>query len=121
MMHDKLLIDGKLEAGQGTALAVFNPATGEKIARIPQADLHQVDAAVRAAESAFAQWGQTTPKTRSLLLLELVDAIEQHAETFARIESLNCGKPYHAVLNDELPAVADVFRFFAGAARCLIG
>lgn len=29
MMHDKLLIDGKLEAGQGAALAVFNPATGE--------------------------------------------------------------------------------------------
>lgn len=121
MMHDKLLIDGKLEAGQGTALAVFNPATGEEIARIPQADLHQVDAAVRAAESAFAQWGQTTPKTRSLLLLELADAIEQHAETFARLESLNCGKPYHAALNDELPAVADVFRFFAGAARCLSG
>lgn len=121
MMHDKLLIDGKLEAGQGAALAVFNPATGEEIARIPQADLHQVDAAVRAAESAFAQWGQTTPKTRSLLLLELADAIEQHAETFARLESLNCGKPYHAALNDELPAVADVFRFFAGAARCLSG
>ena len=37
------------------------------------------------------------------------------------LESLNCGKPYHCVLNDELPAVADVFRFFAGASRCLTG
>lgn len=121
MMHDKLLIDGKLVAGQGESLAVFNPATGEAIAEIPQADVHQVDAAVRAAEAAFAQWGQTTPKTRSLLLLQLADAIEEHAESFARLESLNCGKPYHAVLNDELPAVVDVFRFFAGAARCLTG
>ena len=103
MMHDKLLIDGKLVAGQGASLAVFNPATGEEIAHIPQADVHQVDAAVRAAEAAFAQWGQTTPKTRSLLLLQLADAIEEHAAEFARLESLNCGKPYHAALNDELP------------------
>lgn len=70
MMHDKLLIDGKLEAGQGTALAVFNPATGEEIARIPQADLHQVDAAVRAAESAFAQWGANYAKNPFVVAAE---------------------------------------------------
>ncbi|MEI7266334.1 aminobutyraldehyde dehydrogenase [Pectobacterium versatile] len=120
-MHDKLLIEGKLVAGKGEALAVFNPATGEQIAAIAQADLHQVDAAVLAAESAFAHWGQTTPKTRATLLLQIADAIEENAETFAELESLNCGKPYHAALNDEVPAVADVFRFFAGAARCLSG
>ncbi|WP_127348313.1 aldehyde dehydrogenase family protein, partial [Enterobacter hormaechei] len=34
---------------------------------------------------------------------------------------LNCGKPLHCVINDEMPAIADVFRFFAGAARCLPG
>nr|WP_113868710.1 aminobutyraldehyde dehydrogenase [Brenneria salicis]NMN92026.1 aminobutyraldehyde dehydrogenase [Brenneria salicis ATCC 15712 = DSM 30166]RBP59118.1 aminobutyraldehyde dehydrogenase [Brenneria salicis ATCC 15712 = DSM 30166]RLM29691.1 1-pyrroline dehydrogenase [Brenneria salicis ATCC 15712 = DSM 30166] len=120
-MHDKLLIEGKLVAGQGVALAVFNPANGEEIASIAQADLHQVDAAVKAADAAFAQWGQTTPKTRSVLLLQIADAIEAHAEAFARLESLNCGKPYYAALNDEIPAVADVFRFFSGAARCLSG
>lgn len=120
-MHDKLLIEGKLVAGQGDALAIFNPANGEEIASIAQADLHQVDAAVNAADTAFVQWGQTTPKTRAILLLQIADAIEAHAEEFARLESLNCGKPYHAVLNDEIPAVADVFRFFAGAARCLTG
>ncbi|QTF09075.1 aminobutyraldehyde dehydrogenase [Brenneria izadpanahii] len=120
-MHDKLLIDGKQVAGQGEALAVFNPASGEQIALIAQADLRQVDAAVQAADAAFAQWGKTTPKTRSTYLLQIADVIEEHAEEFARLESLNCGKPYHAVLNDEIPAVADVFRFFAGAARCLNG
>ncbi|MFE8047265.1 aminobutyraldehyde dehydrogenase [Brenneria goodwinii] len=120
-MHDKLLIDGKQVAGQGEALAVFNPASGEQIALIAQADLQQVDAAVTAADAAFAQWGKTTPKTRSTYLLQIADVIEEHAEEFARLESLNCGKPYHAVLNDEIPAVADVFRFFAGAARCLNG
>ncbi|PWC14493.1 aminobutyraldehyde dehydrogenase [Brenneria corticis] len=120
-MHDKLLIDGEHVAGRGEALAVFNPASGEQIASIPQADLHQVDAAVKAADAAFTQWGQTTPKARAAFLLQIADVIEQHGEEFARLESLNCGKPYHAVLNDEIPAVADVFRFFAGAARCLNG
>ncbi len=38
-----------------------------------------------------------------------------------RLESLNCGKPYAAALNDEIPAIADVFRFFAGAGRTLHG
>ncbi|MCG8709137.1 aminobutyraldehyde dehydrogenase [Brenneria sp. 4F2] len=120
-MHDKLLIDGQQVAGQGEALAVFNPASGERIASIAQADLQQVDAAVKAADAAFTQWGKTTPKDRAAYLLKIADIIEEHAEEFARLESLNCGKPYHAVLNDEVPAVADVFRFFAGAARCLNG
>jgi aminobutyraldehyde dehydrogenase len=40
----------------------------------------QVDAAVQAADRAFAEWGQTTPKTRAECLLKLADAIEAHAE-----------------------------------------
>ena len=40
---------------------------------------------------------------------------------FARLESQNCGKPLNAALNDEIPAIADVFRFFAGAARTMHG
>jgi aminobutyraldehyde dehydrogenase len=54
-------------------------------------------------------------------LLKLADAIETRATEFARIESLNCGKPYLFALNDEIPAVADVFRFFAGAVRSQMG
>lgn len=55
------------------------------------------------------------------MLLKLADAIEAQAETFANLESMNCGKPYLAALNDEIPAVADVFRFFAGAVRNMTG
>ena len=64
---------------------------------------------------------QTTPKTRAECLLKLADAISAQAETPAQLESLNCGKPLHCVINDEMPAIVDVFRFFAGAARCLPG
>ncbi|SUG15130.1 gamma-aminobutyraldehyde dehydrogenase [Salmonella enterica subsp. arizonae] len=65
--------------------------------------------------------GQTTPKVRAECLLELADSIEQNALQLAKLESQNCGKPLHCVINDEIPAIIDVFRFFAGAARCLNG
>jgi aminobutyraldehyde dehydrogenase len=51
----------------------------------------------------------------------LADKIDAHATELAELESLNCGKPFLAALNDELPAVADVFRYFAGAARNVHG
>ncbi|ADH64269.1 MAG: gamma-aminobutyraldehyde dehydrogenase [Deinococcota bacterium] len=117
----KMLIGGEFVAGESTPLEVLNPATGEVLTRVPEASLEQVKAAVTAADRAFAEWSQTTPKDRSLLLLKLADKIEEHAEEFARLESLNCGKPYQAVLNDEIPAIADCFRFFAGAARTMTG
>ncbi|SEA19950.1 aminobutyraldehyde dehydrogenase [Lonsdalea quercina] len=121
MMQTKMVINGRLVAGEGSTLPVYNPATGEEIAHIAQASSAQVALAVESADRAFASWGQTTPKTRADYLLQIADCIEENAETFSRLESLNCGKPYHAVLNDEIPAVADVFRFFAGACRCMNG
>ena len=66
-------------------------------------------------------WSQTTPAERSALLLKLAAAIEARAEEFARLEALNCGKPYARVLADELPAIVDCYRYFAGAARCMPG
>ncbi|XES86278.1 aminobutyraldehyde dehydrogenase [Franconibacter pulveris] len=120
-MQNQLLINGKLLSGEGEKLPVYNPATGEVLLEIAEATPAQVDEAVNAADAAFEQWGQTTPKERAEALLKLADAIEQNAETFAKLESQNCGKPLHCVINDEIPAVVDVFRFFAGAARCLSG
>src|SRR5580765_6029186 len=121
MFETKLLINGKFVAGQGAEESIVNPATGKPVGTVPEASAAQVDAAVAAARSAFKGWGQTTPQERSLLLLRLADRIEQDAAAFAELESLNCGKPRVRVLNDELPAIVDCFRFFAGAARCLPG
>lgn len=120
-MQTKLLINGQLVAGEGDVQTIFNPSLGNALMEIPEASIAQVDAAVLAADAAFEDWSQTTPGQRSALLLALADAIDANAEQLARLESQNCGKPYSAALNDELPAVADVFRFFAGAARCLQG
>ena len=120
-MQTKLLINGQLVAGEGSAYPVINPAQGSVLVEINEASEAQVDGAVRAADLAFESWSQTTPKERSHLLLKLADAIEAHGGELAKLESDNCGKPYHAALNDEIPAIADVFRFFAGASRCLSG
>ncbi|MBB2495663.1 gamma-aminobutyraldehyde dehydrogenase [Aquipseudomonas ullengensis] len=120
-MQTKLLINGQLVAGEGAAQAVLNPSLGTTLVEIKEASEAQVDAAVRAADAAFDSWSQTAPKDRSLLLLKLADVIDANAEELARLESQNCGKPYSAALNDELPAIADVFRFFAGASRVMSG
>ena len=120
-MDTKLHIGGKFVIGAGESEEILNPATGEVIARIPSASQEQIDQAVTAATRAFSSWGLTTPGQRSGMLLKLADRVEAEAEDFARLESLNCGKPYARVLADEIPAITDCFRFFAGAARCLTG
>ena len=120
-MNTKLLINGKLTKGKGEEQDVLNPSTGKVITQVAEASEEQVVAAVGAAAKAFAGWAATVPKDRATLLLKLADRIEAEAQDFAALESQNCGKPLAAALNDEIPAIADVFRFFAGAARTLHG
>ncbi|MBS7599720.1 gamma-aminobutyraldehyde dehydrogenase [Pseudomonas sp. RC2C2] len=120
-MQTRLLINGQLVEGEGASCAVLNPALGSVLVEVNEASEAQIETAVRAADHAFQSWSQTTPKERSLLLLKLAQTIEAHGEELARLESDNCGKPYAAALHDEIPAIADVFRFFAGATRCLGG
>jgi aminobutyraldehyde dehydrogenase len=119
--HKKLLLNGVLVGGEGDAETIYNPATGEVIATIPEASVEQLEKAIRAASGAFPSWALTTPAHRSRLLLKLADRIEAESEAFARLESLNCGKPYLSMLNDEMPMIVDVIRFLAGAARCMTG
>ena len=120
-MQTKLLINGQFGTGEGVPISVINPATGEEITQVNEASMAQIQQAVAAAAAAFKTYKKTTPRDRATMLLKLADAIEANAENFASLESLNCGKPYLAALNDEIPAVADVFRFFAGAVRNMTG
>ena len=120
-MQTQMLINGRLVDGEGAVWTVLDPATGQALAQIKEATEAQVDIAVRAADQAFDGWSQTPPKERAAALLAIADSIEAHGEALAKLESDNCGKPYSAALNDEIPAIADVFRYFAGAARCMGG
>jgi aminobutyraldehyde dehydrogenase len=116
-MQTRLLIGGRLTGGEGAAEAVLNAATGAVIAQVPEASADQVNAAVSAAEAAFDGWAQTAPKDRAAALLKIADRIEADASAYAALESDNTGKPLAAALNDEIPAIADVFRYFAGVVR----
>lgn len=114
-------IGDSFEAGQEAPEKLINPRDGSLIGEVGEASPAQVEAAVAAAEAAFATWSRTSPAERSNLLLKLADRIEAQAETYARLEALNCGKPYPCVLNDEIPAIVDCVRFYAGAARAMQG
>jgi 1-pyrroline dehydrogenase len=98
---------------------ILNPATEEEIATAPKSGPSDVDAAVNAAYEAFDSWGYTTPQERANALLKIADSIEEHADEFAQLESLNVGKPIELVKSEEIPVVVDNLRFFAGAARTL--
>ncbi len=117
----QLLIGDSFEAGQEPGEQVLNPRTGALILDLPEASTAQVDRAVAAARGAFDVWSRTTPAERSAALHRIADRIEAEADAFAAREALNCGKPINAARNDEIPAVVDCFRFFAGAVRCQTG
>lgn len=116
-----ILIGDSLEQGTEGKERVLNPRTGGLILELPEASTDQVDRAVAAARRAFDSFSRTTPAERAGYLHRIADRIESEADGFAALEALNCGKPINAVRNDELPAVVDCFRYFAGAVRCQTG
>jgi len=116
-MQTQMLIGGRLTGGEGPPETVLDAASGAELATVAAASVEQVGAAVAAAEAAFDGWAGTAPRDRAGLLLRIADGIEHEASAYASLESRNTGKPLAAMLNDEMPSIADVFRYFAGACR----
>ncbi|HEY8763573.1 MAG TPA: gamma-aminobutyraldehyde dehydrogenase [Solirubrobacteraceae bacterium] len=112
---------GFVDSAEGETEPVLNPSTGEVMAHAPLSSAADVDRAVKAAKRAFEGWSTITPGERALAMLKLADAIEEHADEIAELESDNAGKPIQAFKDDEIPFMVDNLRFFAGAARSLQG
>jgi len=114
----QMFIGGELlDSSSGEAEPDINPATGETIAEVASATREDADRAVAAALKAYDEvWFDTPPKERSAMLLKLADAIDEDAEEFARLESIDVGKPI-SVSAADIPFISDNIRFFAGAAR----
>ena len=104
-------IAGQDVNGQDAAEAVFNPATGQQIASLASASRAQVNAAVAAAEQAFAVWSKMTPGERARRMLKIADRIEELADEFAALEMTNCGKPIGTARAVDVGNTIDVFRF----------
>lgn len=106
----KLLIDGKLEAGDAT-MDVLNPATEEVLASCPRASKKQLDKAVAAAKVAFPAWAATPIAERKKALLAIADVIEKNATELARLLTQEQGKPIGDATG-EIYGAAAFFKYF---------
>jgi acyl-CoA reductase-like NAD-dependent aldehyde dehydrogenase len=98
-------------------LETVNPATEEVLARFQAGNGEDIDAAVTAARRAFPNWRRTTVTERARILNAIADIIETNKEDFARIETLDNGKPIRESRNVDIPLSVDHFRYFASVIR----
>src|SRR5271156_888992 len=121
----KLLINGKwVNSASGKTFPTINPATGDVITQVAEADEADVDKAVAAARAAFetGAWRRKmTPSQRGAMLNRLADLIEKHADELAQLESLDNGKPYHIARAADLPLTIACYRYYAGWADKIQG
>jgi phenylacetaldehyde dehydrogenase len=120
----QLLIDGKwVDAKSGKKFDVFDPATGQAIAAVAEADAADVDEAVKAARRAFVSgpWARTSPADRCKLIWKLADLLESHADEIAELEALDNGKPIRDARNVDLPGSYEILRYMAGWATKING
>jgi aldehyde dehydrogenase (NAD+) len=112
----KLLIDGRwVDALSGKTFATLNPATGEVICQVAEADKADVEIAVKAARRAFEHvWKTYEASGRRDLMLKLADLIEKNKEELATLETLDNGKPFTESLNVDLALAIKCFRYYAG-------
>ena len=113
-----LLIGGEWVAAEGGKTSeTRSPGTGEVLARVAAASAADVDRAVKAARAAFEGWSKTSPAERSAILLRIADDLEKEADFFAKIESMDNGKPIRETSLVDVPLSVDHFRYFAGCLR----
>ena len=119
----KMYVGGEwVDASDGNTRQIISPATGDAIAEVPEGTAEDVDRAVRAAKRAFEEtWFDATPGERMRALLKMADLVEEHGDELGRLESENVGKVLALTMSEEVPVIADQFRFFASGARFLEG
>lgn len=115
------LISGVPRPSSGTRMPLVDPVTGLGAGTAPNSTRSDVDAAFRAARTAFSSWRRTTPQHRATALIALADLIAERAEEIAELEIRLTGKRREFTKALEIERSADVLRFYAGAARVSSG
>jgi malonate-semialdehyde dehydrogenase (acetylating) / methylmalonate-semialdehyde dehydrogenase len=86
-------LNGRAVAGSGGRYGdVFNPAVGERSARVALASAAEVDAAVQAAKAALPGWAGTTPLRRARVMFKLKELVERDIDHLAELVSGEHGK-----------------------------
>jgi aldehyde dehydrogenase (NAD+) len=103
----------------GEYFATNNPADGEKIADVAQADAADVDAAVKAARKALPGWQALSGHQRARYLYALARQVQKHSRRLAVLETIDNGKPIRESRDIDIPLVARHFYHHAGWAQLL--
>ena len=114
-MQLNFIANESVASASGRTLPVIDPSDGQVFDEIQRSDERDIDAAVRAARSAFdGPWGQLSAAERGRLLLALAAKVEQHVDELAALEQRDCGKPTKQARADAT-ALVRYFEFYAGA------
>ncbi|MEH7546660.1 aldehyde dehydrogenase family protein [Bacillus sp. OTU2372] len=109
-------INGKWEqAGSGETFDVFNPATGELVAKVAKGTQEDVDRAVKAARAAFdkSDWKNMKPKDRAKVLSAISYNIAEHAQELAYLEAISSGGTVRRIGNSDILQMVDLFQTLA--------
>ena len=114
--QNKLFIGGKFVAPTSNKyFPSYNPATGEVLAEIAEANAKDVDTAVKAARKAYTSvWSKMSGKERGRYLYRIARIIQERAREFAVLETLDNGKPIKESRDIDIPLVAAHFFYYAG-------
>jgi len=118
----RLLIGGEwVDAAGGRTFASYNPATGEKLADVAEAEAEDIDRAVAAARRAFdGEWRKQRPFERQALILRLADLVEKNFDELNELDTLDMGAPISRAPGN-LRRVLGMLRWYAGHATMLQG
>jgi aldehyde dehydrogenase (NAD+) len=111
-------IDGNsIPPTTNTYLDIINPATGKVIAEAANGCEKDTDLAVSAAKNAFenSAWRDFTLQDRSKLLAAISQLLLQNLDELANLDVQSCGGTISRMKNFDLPAAADIFRYYAEA------
>jgi len=118
-----MYVNGKfVPAKSGKWFPVYDPATEEIIAEVPDAGAEDVDAAVAAARDAFENgaWSKTTAQDRGRVLFRIAEKLRAETAGLAELETRNCGKPIVESEYDVADA-ATCFEYYGGLATKVMG
>ena len=111
----ELFIDGEfVSPHSGSYFKTTNPATGETLSEVAQANEKDVDRAVKAARKAFGKWRKTPAKDRGKYLFRIARMLQEKSREFAVVESLDGGKPIRESRDIDIPLAANHFFYYAG-------
>lgn len=120
----KMFIDGSwVEGSTKKTTPTFNPSNGEILAMATEGTVDDVRTAVAAAKKSFyvtREWRDLDSQSRSDMLFKIADAIEAEKEEFARLDSMDHGKPLREAEADIDDAV-HCFRYYAGLLKAPYG